>query len=175
MWTALLKNKTDAFNKFRNFKKLVEQETRTRIQTFRTDRRGEFFSYEFNSFCDEAGIKRHLTAPYSPQQNGVVERRNRTLIEMTRSIMKHMSIPNYLWGEATRHSTYLINRIATRVVKDRTPYEVYHGRKPNISHLKIFGCIGYAKVDGKLVKKLDDRSLVGSSRDRTRLKSLQNV
>ena len=72
--------------------------------------------------------------------------------------MKHMSVPNYLWGEATRHSTYLINRIATRAVKDRIPYEVYRGRKPNGSHLRIFGCIGYAKIDGKLLKKLDDRS-----------------
>lgn len=74
--------------------------------------------------------------------------------------MKHMSIPNYLWGEAVRHSTYLINRIATRVVKDCTPYEVFHGRKPNISHLKIFGCIGYAKIDGTFLKKLDNRSRV---------------
>lgn len=158
MWTVLLKNKSDAFSKFKNFRKLVEHETKKRIQTFRTDRGGEFVSREFNAYCEEAGIKRHLTAPYSPQQNGVVERRNRTLMEMTRSIMKHMSIPNYLWGEATRHSTYLINRMATRVIKDQTPYEVFYGRKPNISHLKIFGCVGYAKIDGKLLKKLDDRS-----------------
>lgn len=97
------------------------------IQTFRTDRRGEFVSHKFNLFCDEAGIKRHVTAPYSPQQNGVIERRNITVMEMTRSILKHMSIPNYLWGEATRHSTYIINRIDTRVVKDRIPYEFFMG------------------------------------------------
>lgn len=72
--------------------------------------------------------------------------------------MKHMSVPNYLWGEAVRHSTYLLNRMATRVVKDRTPYEAFRERKPNISHLKIFGCIGYAKVEAKFLKKLDDRS-----------------
>lgn len=118
MWTILLKEKSDGFNKFKNFKRLVEQETRKHIHTFRTDRGGEFVSLEFNLWCDEAGIKRHLTAPYSPQQNGVIERRNKTLMEMTRSMMKHMSVPNYLWGEATRHSTYLINRIATRAVKD---------------------------------------------------------
>ena len=55
-----------------------------------------------------------MTAPYSPQQNGVVERRNRTLLEMTRSILKHMDMPNHLWGEAIRHATYLINRVTTR-------------------------------------------------------------
>ena len=158
MWIALLKEKSEAFTKFKTFKSLVEQETKMQIQTFRTDRRGEFVSREFNTYCSESGIRRHLTAPYSPQQNGVVERRNRTMMEMTRSIMKHMSVPNYLWGEAVRHTTYLLNRIASRVVKDQTPYEAFRSKKPNIGHLRIFGCIGYAKVEAKLLKKLDDRS-----------------
>lgn len=96
MWISLLKEKSEAFSKFKTFKHLVERESKMQIQTLRTDRGGEFVSTEFNTFCNESGIKRHLTAPYSPQQNGVVERRNRTLMEMTRSIMKHMSIPNYL-------------------------------------------------------------------------------
>lgn len=72
--------------------------------------------------------------------------------------MKHMSIPSYLWGETIRHTTYFLNRIATRALKDRTPYELYHDRKPNISHLRIFGCIGYASVESKFLKKLADRS-----------------
>lgn len=76
MWTALLKDKNEAFGKYKHFKQLVEQETRAHIQTFRTDRGGEFVSHEFNAFCNESGIKRHLSAPYSPQQNGVVEKRN---------------------------------------------------------------------------------------------------
>lgn len=95
---------------------LAEHETNTKIKTFRMDRGGEFISHEFSNYCDQNGIKRHLTAPYSPQQNGVVERRNRTLLEMTRSLLKHMSTPNYLWGEAVRHATYLINRLTTRSV-----------------------------------------------------------
>ncbi|XP_048625675.1 uncharacterized protein LOC106444440 isoform X1 [Brassica napus] len=158
MWTALMKEKSDALNKFKAFKNLVEQEAKTKIQTFRTDRGGEFTSIEFNEFCDSSGIKRHFTAPYSPQHNGVVERRNRTLMEMTRSCMKHMSFPNYLWGEGVRHSTYLLNRIATRALNDRTPYEAFRGVKPNLSHLRTFGCIGYAKIEKKLLKKLDERS-----------------
>lgn len=79
-------------------------------------------------------------------------------MEMTRSIMKHMAVPNYLWGEAVRHSTYLLNRVATRAIKDRTPYEMFREKKPNIGHLRVFGCIGYAKVDSKFLRKLDDRS-----------------
>lgn len=99
MWISLPKEKSDAFNKFKTFKLLVEQEAKMRIQTFRTYRGGEFVSQEINSFCNESGIKRHLTAPYSPQKNGVVERCKRMLMEMTRSIMKHMYVPNYLWGK----------------------------------------------------------------------------
>ncbi|CAA7039007.1 unnamed protein product [Microthlaspi erraticum] len=158
MWTILMREKSDAFNRFKRFKSLVEQESGEKIQTFRTDRGGEFVSQEFNSYCDLAGIKRHLTAPYTPQQNGVVERRNRTLMEMTRSILKYMSLPSFLWGEAVRHSTYLLNRIATRAIKETTPYEAFWRKRPNISHIRVFGCIGYAKVDSHQLKKLDDRS-----------------
>ncbi|CAA7037483.1 unnamed protein product [Microthlaspi erraticum] len=121
---------------------------------------GEFMSQEFQSFCEISGIKRHLTAPYSPQQNGVVERRNRTLLEMTRSILKHMHIPNYLWGEAVRHATYLINRVATRVLVAQTPYKAFKKKKPNVEHLRVFGCISYAKIETQHLKKLDDKSRI---------------
>ena len=126
--------------------------------TLRTDRGGEFTSHEFNTFCNDNGIRRHLTAPYTPQQNGVVERRNRTLMEMTRSILKAMGVPNYLWGEAVRHATYLINRVPTRALSNQTPYECLKGRKPSVSHIRVFGCTAYAKKDGGHLKKLDDRS-----------------
>lgn len=158
MWTILLREKSEAFGRFKKFKALIEQEAGTTIKTLRTDRGGEFTSAEFNSFCEENGIQRHLTAPYSPQQNGVVERRNRTILEMTRSILKHMSVPNYMWGEAVRHVTYLINRAATRTLIYRTPYEMFKGSKPNVSHLKVFGCVGYARTEAAMRKKLDDRS-----------------
>lgn len=98
MWSILLKEKHEAFEKFKIFKLMVEAETKAKIKTLRTDRGGEFTSNEFKSFCELSGINRQLTAPYSPQQNGIVERRNRTLMEMTRSILKHMRVPNFLWG-----------------------------------------------------------------------------
>ena len=120
----------------------MEQETWEKIQTLRIDRGGEFVSHEFDSYCDGVGIRWLLTAPYTPQQNGVVERRNRTLMEMARSMLKHKSMPNYLWGEAIRHATYLINRVATRALNDKMPYEMLRSRRPNISHLRVFGCLG---------------------------------
>jgi len=158
MWSMLLKEKSEAFEKFRDFKTKVEQESGVKIKTFRTDKGGEFVSQEFQDFCAKEGINRHLTAPYTPQQNGVVERRNRTLLGMTRSILKHMKMPNYLWGEAVRHSTYIINRVGTRSLQNQTPYEVFKQRKPNVEHLRVFGCIGYAKIEGPHLRKLDDRS-----------------
>lgn len=69
-----------------------------------------------------------------------------------------MRVPNYLWGEAVRNTTYLLNRVATRVLKEKTPYEALRGRKPNLSHIRVFGCIGYAKTVKPHLKKLEDRS-----------------
>ena len=158
MWSILLKDKSEAFERFKIFKALVEKEVNKKIVTLRTDRGGEFTSKGFQEFCNSNGIKRHLTAPYTPQQNGVVERRNRTLMEMTRSMLKAMKVPNYLWGEAVRHATYLINRVPTRALKDQTPYERLRGRKPSIGHIRVFGCVAHAKRDSALIKKLDDRS-----------------
>ena len=160
MWTVLLKEKSEAFEKFKSFQTLAEQETKGVIRTFRTDRGGEFMSHEFRSYCDKRGINRHTTAPYSPQQNGVVERRNRTLLEMTRSMLKHMSMPNELCGEAVRHATYLINRIATRSLIEQTPYEALRSKRPSISHIRVFGCICYARTEKAGRKKLDDRSRI---------------
>ena len=160
MWTVLLEKKSEALDKFKRFRTVAEQETKMVLKTFRTDRGGEFTSHDFASFCEKHGINRHLTAPYSPQQNGVVERRNRTLLEMTRSILKHKNVPNVLWGEATRHATYLINRIGTRSLEGMTPYECLRGKKPNLHHLRIFGCVCYARTEAAGRKKLDDRSRI---------------
>lgn len=153
-----MKEKGEAFKKFKRFKEIVEKDTGEAIRTLRTDRGGEFTSLEFQSYCEKSGIQRHLTAPYTPQQSGVVERRNRTLLEMTRSNLKHMEVPNYMWGEAVRHSAYLINRIATKTLISQTPYEALKKRKPNVEHLRVFGCVAYAKTEAVNMKKLDNRS-----------------
>ena len=97
MWSVLMKEKGQAFEKFKRFKAMVEDETKMTIKRLRTDRGGEFTSNEFKDFYEISGIQRHMTAPYTPQQNGVVERRNQTLMEMTRSTHEDT---NYLWGES---------------------------------------------------------------------------
>ena len=98
MWVYMLKEKKDAFEAFKKFKARVKNETNKSIKTFRTDRGGEFCSHEFTKFCEDTGILRHYTAPYTPQQNGVVERRNRTVAAMIRSFLKEAGMPSWLWG-----------------------------------------------------------------------------
>lgn len=79
-------------------------------------------------------------------------------MEMTCSMLKATRVPNFMWGEAVRHATYLINRVPSRALKNQTPYECLKGRKPSIGHIRVFGCVAHAKVDAALLKKLDDRS-----------------
>lgn len=158
MWVFMLKEKHEVFDAFKRFRTLVEKGTEKRIKTFRTDRGGEFCSSSFNLYCEEAGITRNYTAPYTPQQNGVVERRNRTVAAMTRSFLKEAKLPSYMWGEAVRHSVYILNRLPTQVLSGKTPYEAWTGKKPNLDHIKLFGCVAYMKIPQVYVNKLDDRS-----------------
>lgn len=159
MWVYLLKSKDEAFQAFKNFRSLVEVETGEKVKTLRTDRGGEFLSNQFTNYCKETGLERHYTSPYSPQQNGVVERKNRTVLEMVRCNLKTMRMPDALWGEAVSHSVYVLNRAHTKALKDVTPYEMWTGRKPNVDHLRVFGCIAHMKIVKGHLKKLEERSM----------------
>lgn len=158
MWVYFLKSKDEAFKVFKCFRAQVEKSTERKIKVLRTDRGGEFTSKDFKDYCESAGIERHYTTPYTPQQNGVVERRNRTIVEMARSCMKETNLPKRMWGEAVRHSVYILNRVPTRALTNLTPYEARYKRKPNLSYIRVFGCLAYMKTSSKGVRKLDDRS-----------------
>ncbi|GJT98735.1 putative RNA-directed DNA polymerase [Tanacetum coccineum] len=159
MWVYLLKTKDEALQVFKNFRGKVEVETGEKMKVFRTDRGGEFLSNQFTTYCNETGLERHYTSPYSPQQNGVVERRNRTVLEMVRCNLKTMSMPDVLWGEAVTHSVYVLNRAHTKALKESTPYEMWTGRKPHVGHLRVFGCVAHMRVAKGHLKKLDERSM----------------
>nr|GFC35930.1 zinc finger, CCHC-type [Tanacetum cinerariifolium] len=131
-----------AFSTLKEFRQQIEMELRMRLRMLRTDRGA-----------------RQLTSPYSPQQNRVVERRNRTVLSTTRSMMKAMKLPLTFWAKAVRHAIYIINRVPTRALIDKTPYEALYNRKPNLENLRIFGCTAYAKITIPHLKKLDDRSI----------------
>ena len=105
----MLQCKSDAFEALMCFKNLAETKKGMRIKTFTSNRGGEFTSDEFSKYCLKHGIKRQLTAHYSPHQNGVVERKNKTVMSMVREILKAKDLPRDLWGEAVRTTVYILN------------------------------------------------------------------
>ncbi|KAD0657028.1 hypothetical protein E3N88_43918 [Mikania micrantha] len=127
MWIHKLKSKDQAPDAFKTFKQAAELESGFKVKALRTDRGGEFTSTKFEQVCNEDGIRRFLTAPYTPQQNGVVERRNQTILGTTRSILKAMKLPQWMWGEGARHAIYILNRTPTKAVEKGTPYKAYKG------------------------------------------------
>jgi hypothetical protein len=159
MTVSVLKSKDQASDAFAKFKAEAENSLGYKIKCVRSDRGGEFLAAAFREIYEKAGIRRQLTAPYSPQQNGIVERRNRTVMEMARSVMKSMKIPGIFWGEAVRHSVHLLNRLPTKPMGNRTPFEAWNGRKPQLGHLRVFGCKAHVRPAKPNLKKLDDRSV----------------
>jgi len=139
------------------FKAHVENETGKTVKTLRTDRGGEYYSTEFEVFCADHGIRRELTVAYTPQQNGVSERKNRIILNMVRSLLARGNIPNNFWPGAVNWSIHVLNRSPTFSVQNRTPEEAWSGRKPAVDHFKIFGCIAYTHVLDEKRKKLDDK------------------
>jgi len=157
-WVYFLSEKSAALECFKKFKVIAENECGENIECLRTDRGGEFTSKEFEKFCSENGVKRQLTAAYNPQQNGVAERKNRTIMEMVRSILSMKKVPKEFWPEAVNWAVYVQNRSPTIAVKNSTPEEAWSGKKPSVKHFRIFGCLAYAHIPDSQRKKLDDKS-----------------
>ncbi|KAE8727985.1 hypothetical protein F3Y22_tig00004899pilonHSYRG00012 [Hibiscus syriacus] len=151
-------DKSEVFEVFKKFKAAVERESGRKIKSMRSDRGGEFTSREFQEFCEANGIRRPMTVPRSPQQNGVAERKNRTILDMARSMLKSKKLPKEFWAEAVSCAVYLSNRSPTRSVWGKTPQEAWSGRKPGISHLRTFGSIAHVHVPDERRTKLDDKS-----------------
>ena len=121
MWVNFLKQKSEAFNSFIHFKALVENQSKSKIKTLRTDHGGEYISQPFLNDCKEKGIKRQLTIRYSSQQNGVAERKNRMIVEMARSMLIEKGLSNTFWAEAVNTTIYLLNIYLTKAVFNKTP------------------------------------------------------
>ena len=158
MWIALLSAKSDAAATIKRIKASAELEVGRPLRVLRIDNGGEFTANEFADYCADAGVQRHFSAPYTPQQNGVVERRNQTVLATARALLKERAMPAEYWGEAVVTAVYLLNRAPTKSLEGKTPFEAYHGRKPAVSYLKTFGCLVFVKNKHPGLKKLDDRS-----------------
>ena len=157
-WVYFLRNKSGALNVFKKFKAFVELQSGHKLKKLRSDRGGEYTSKEFEEFCEKQGMERQLTVAYSPQQNGVAERRNRTICEMGRSMLIEKGMPVTFWAEAVNTAVYIQNRCYTTSVAEKTPFEAFTGRKPGVKHLKVFGCLCYTHIPASLRQKWDSKA-----------------
>ena len=137
-----MKTKDQAFDMFKCYKALVENQLGKKIKIPRSDRGGEYFPYEFSYFCEENGLIHQISAPYTPQQNGLAERKNRTLVDMIKAMLLHSKLPINLWGEALLTACHVHNRIPSKKTKI-SPYEAWKGRHTNLNYLRVWGCIAY--------------------------------
>ncbi|GAU11617.1 hypothetical protein TSUD_346090 [Trifolium subterraneum] len=128
LWTYLIKRKSEVFDVFNKFKAMAEKQIH------------------------------EVIPPYTPQQNGSVERRNKTIMNMVRCMIRGKHFLKELWGEAVNTACYVLNRCPTKRLNNVTPEECWSGNKPNVSHLKVFGSIAYRHVPDQLISKLDDKS-----------------
>lgn len=157
-WIYIIKNKSDVFETFKSWKSIVENQYNAKLKKLRTDNGGEYTSNSFEKYLEMEGIIHQKTIPKTPEQNGVSERMNRTLIESVRSMLSDSGLPKTFWAEAVSTAVYVRNRCPTVALNNKTPYEALNGRKPNVKHLKIFGCISHAHVPKDERSKLDSKS-----------------
>jgi hypothetical protein len=137
---------------------LAEKQTGLQVKCLRSDGGGEYFSNEFTIYLKMHGIQRQFTCRYTPQQNGVAERKNRHNIEVARALMANKSMPHHYWPEVVATAVYIMNRTPIAVVHGKTLEEKYSGRKSDLSYLKVFGCIAYVHVPNELWTKLDPKA-----------------
>ena len=158
VWAYVLKHKSEVFKKFTEWKAMVERSSGMKLKKLRTDNGGEYTSNELEEYLRKNGGKHETSVPKNPQQNGVAERLNRTLIESVRSMLSDLKLPKRLWAEALSTATYLHNRSPTNAVQKMTPYEAWMGMKPNVSHLRVFGCDAYSHVPKDERNKIDPKA-----------------
>jgi hypothetical protein len=161
-WIYFLKAKSDTFDKFKEYKAFIQKQTWKHIRTLRTLNGGEFESLQFDYLCKSVGIKRQLAMPYNPQQNGVVERKNRTICEAVKAIIFYQDLPNYLSVEATSNVVYIQNRCPHDILKEKTHEEVFSGIKPEVGNLRIFGCPVYIHVPKEKRTKMEPSGKKGA-------------
>ena len=149
----MLKNKSNAFEKFEDFLKEVENQFSRKIKRVRSDRGREYESSAFNSFVQSLGIIHETTTSYSPISNGVVERKNKTLIELTNAMLIDSSAPLHFLGEAILTTCHVLNRVPHKK-SYTTPFEMWKGHKPNLGYLREWSCLAYVRLTDPKIPKL---------------------
>jgi transposase InsO family protein len=157
-WVYCIQQKSDVFDTFKKWKALVENETRKKLKCLRSDNGGEYFSKKFDYYYSYHGIRREKTVPRTPQENGVSERMNRTIMECERSMRLHVGLPLQFWADAVDTALYLINIGPSSSLYGRIPKEEWTGKKVNYSFLKTFTCEAFVHIDKENRKNLEAKS-----------------
>ncbi|KAK1650330.1 hypothetical protein QYE76_068135 [Lolium multiflorum] len=160
-WVFLLKSKDETHREFITFAKKAQRMYESEIKAIRTDNGTEFKNYTMQEFVDDKGIKHEFSAPYTPQQNGVVERKNRTIIEMARTMLSEFNSPHNFWGEAISTAVHYSNRLFLRPLHNKTPYELLTGNKPNVMYIRVFGFKCLVKNNKGKLGKFETRTIEG--------------
>jgi transposase InsO family protein len=162
-----IRERSEALDKFKIFKAEVENQHNKKIKIVRSDRGGEYYGRHtpygqvpgpFAKFLQENGIVAQYSMPGDPQQNGVAERRNRTLMDMVRSMISYSTLPVSLWMEALKTAIYILNRVPSKSVP-KTPYELWTDRVPSLKYLRVWGCPAEAKIFNPNLGKLDPKTV----------------
>lgn len=152
VWLFLIHSKSCTIVVLREFINKVKNLFSSTIKTLRTDNGCEFLNTTLQNFLASLGIQNQTSCVYTPQQNRVAERRHRTILGMERSLRFQSEMPLRFWGECVSTAVYILNRILSRVIEHKTPYELLHMQVPNLSHLRVFGCLCYAIAPRELDK-----------------------
>ncbi|PKU67431.1 Retrovirus-related Pol polyprotein from transposon TNT 1-94 [Dendrobium catenatum] len=157
-WIYLMHSKDQTFSKFTHFNNLINNMFKTTIKILRSDGGGEFNNHIFTNYLSSHGIIHQLTCPYTPEQNGLAERKNRHLLDIARTLLHNANLPNFFWAEAILTANYLINRLPTKAAYLQIPYQLLHGKLPHYDHLRTFGCLCYPWLQPLTTNKLQRRS-----------------
>ncbi|KAI0520641.1 hypothetical protein KFK09_008119 [Dendrobium nobile] len=157
-WVYPLHSKNEVTTTFIQFKLMVERQFQQPIKILRTDRGGEYINRSLQLFLSTCGIVHQTSCPYTPQQNSVVERKHRHLLETVRALHFQANLPSKFWVETLFASVYLINRLPSPINNSISPYQCLYNQSPDYSHLKTFGCLYYPWIPPKLTNKLAPRS-----------------
>jgi hypothetical protein len=154
-WIFFMKTKDEFFNRFREFRDLVENQTGKKIKVFRSDNEGEYTSNEFKYLYKEVGIKRDMTLPFNPRHNGIVERKNQTMVEVARAMLHDHDLPIMIWDEVCNTTVYVQNKIPHNILEEKTHEDEFIGVQLEIGNLRISGCPVYFHVPKEKRKKLE--------------------
>ncbi|KAJ0536362.1 putative RNA-directed DNA polymerase [Helianthus annuus] len=146
VWCYMLKNKTEVFENLKYFYELVLTQFKRKVKMFRSDNGTEFINNQMVEFCKQKGIIHQTSCSYTPQQNGVVERKHRHLLNVARTLMFQSGLPLKFWSDCVLTAVYIINRLPSSVLSGKSPYELMFSFKPSLSHFRNFGCLCFSTI-----------------------------